>query len=191
MGDYSLRAHRTRPDGSGVQSERIRVTEGTFDDLYRSHWNDLCKQLRKAFGSGPPEPEDVAQAAFERLAALEDPGRVRNPKAFLLVTARNIVYDHKRRSGRHFEYARSVLSEHSGPSLDDLSPERLLIEKQRFQNIRAAVESLPYKQKVVLRLHRELGYTYNKIAEETGWSYGDVYRQMEYALAALSGALKR
>jgi RNA polymerase sigma factor (sigma-70 family) len=191
VGDYSLRTHLTRPDGASVHPDRLHDTEGTFEALYRSYWKDLCQQLRSAFGAGPPEPEDVAQAAFERLAALEDPARVNNPKAFLLVTARNIVFDHKRRSGRHFEYARSVLSEHSGPSLDVLSPERLLIEKERFQNIRVAVESLPYKQKVVLRLHRQLGYTYQKIAEETGWSYGDVYRQMEFALVALCSALKR
>ena len=162
-----------------------------FEDLYRNYWQDLCRQLRRAFGAGPPEPEDVAQAAFERFAALEDPAGVRNPQAFLLVTARNIVIDHKRRSGRHFEYARSVLSEHSEFRRDDLSPERLLLDKERFHEVRRAIEKLPYKQQTVLRLHRQLGYTYKMIANETGWSYGDVYRQMDGALAALTAALKR
>lgn len=167
------------------------MREGVFEDLYRNYWQDLCQQLRRNFGSGPPEPEDVAQAAFERLAALKDPGKVLNPQAFLLVTARNIVLDHKRRSGRHSEYARSVMSEQSGLISDDLSPERLLIDKERVQQVRRAIEKLTIKQQTVLRLHRQKGYTYKMIAEETGWSYGDVYRQMDGALAALTNALKR
>ena len=174
-----------------IQQDRTLATEGVFEDLYRNYWKDLCQQLRHAFGAGPPEPEDVAQAAFERLAALEDPARIRNPQAFLLVTARNIVLDHKRHSGRHFEYARSVLSEHPDFQRDDLSPEHLLLAKERFQAVRRAIEKLPHKQRTVLRLHRQLGYTYKMIAEETGWSYGDVYRQMDSALAALTTALKR
>ncbi|MDP3736906.1 MAG: sigma-70 family RNA polymerase sigma factor [Hyphomonadaceae bacterium] len=170
----------------------VRLTPGaSIEALYRDYWMELCRQLRRSFGSGPPEPEDVVQAAFARLAALDDPGRVHNPRAFLFATARNIVLDHKRRQSRYFAYAQDVLSTHSTLSLDELSPERVYLHKERFDIIRRTIEKLPEKQRVVLNLHRNQGYTYQQIANETGWSYGDVYRQMEAALATLSDALKR
>ena len=163
----------------------------SFEQLYRVYWQDLCGHLRRMFGAGPPEPEDAVQAAFIRYAALEEPQQVRNPRAFLLVTARNIILDQKRRSGRHVAYAKAVLAENSGPQLDDISPERVLLEKERFEVINEVFRTLPEKQQVILTLRRQHGYTYQQIANETGWSYGDVYRQMDKALASLSQALKR
>ena len=164
---------------------------GNFEELYRVYWQDLCGHLRRMFGAGPPEPEDAVQAAFLRFAALEEPQLVRNPRAFLLVTARNIILDQKRRSGRHLEYAKAVLAENSAPQLDEISPERVLIEKERFAVINEVFRQLPHKQQVILTLRRRYGYTYQQIATETGWSYGDVYRQMDKALVTLSQALKR
>jgi RNA polymerase sigma-70 factor (ECF subfamily) len=172
--------------------DRVALNDAAnFEQLYRVYWQDLCGHLRRMFGAGPPEPEDAVQAAFIRFAALEEPQSVRNPRAFLLVTARNIILDQKRRSGRHLDYAKAVLAENSGPQLDDLSPERVLLEKERFEVINAVFQTLPHKQQVILTLRRRYNYTYQQIADETGWSYGDVYRQMDKALASLSQALKR
>lgn len=168
-----------------------RANSVAFEQLYRSYWKDLCQQVRRAFGSGPPEPEDVAQAAFARFAELADPEQVRNPRALLLVTARNIVLDHKRRNGRHNAYARTVQAELISAPQSDFSPERVLIDMERLEIVKSAIDKLPHKQKVVLSLHRHRGYTYQQIVAETGWSYGDVYRQMEAALATLASALKR
>lgn len=162
-----------------------------FEELYRSYWKDLCWQLRRAFGAGPPEPEDVAQAAFARFAELGDPERIRNPRALLLVTARNIILDHKRRNGHHLAYMRSLKAELIHTPQNDISPERVLIEMERLEVVKQAIASLPHKQKVILSLHRHHGYTYQQIVAETGWSYGDVYRQMEAALASLASALRR
>jgi RNA polymerase sigma factor (sigma-70 family) len=167
------------------------TTTAGFETLYRDYWAELCRKLQRNFGAGPPDPEDVVQAAFARLAALKDPAGVKNPRAFLFATARNIVFDHKRQQKRHFDYARGVLAENSTLDLDELTPERVYMHSERFEIVRRTIEKLPEKQRVVLNLHRNHGRTYQQIADETGWSYGDVYRQMEAALATLTGALKR
>lgn len=168
-----------------------RSDDFAFEALYRSYWKDLCMQLRRAFGAGPPEPEDVAQAAFARFAELGDLSRIRNPRGLLLVTARNIVLDHKRRNGRHIEYARTFRADLTDAPQEAISPERALIEMERLELLRDAIDKLPHKQKVILSLHRHRGLTYQQIVSETGWSYGDVYRQMDAALATLASALKR
>lgn len=175
-------------DGDSVSGTRCNLD---FDKLYRDYCSELCSRLRRSFGTGPPDPEDAAQAAFAKFAALEDRDRIRNPRAFLLTTARNIILDHKRSEGRHFNYAQSVLAEHTSFKLDELTPERVVIEKERFDIVRRAIDTLPHKQQVVLGLSRRRGYTYMQIVEETGWSYGDVYRHMNMALATLADALKR
>ena len=186
LGSFSL--DQGAPSGPPITGRSNAVA---FEELYRSYWTDLCRQLPRAFGSGPPEPEDVAQAAFARFVELGDPDQVRNPRALLLVTARNIILDHKRRNGRHMAYARTVQAELINAPQNDLSPERVLIDMERLEIVKRAIDTLPHKQKVVLSLHRHHGYTYQQIVAETGWSYGDVYRQMEAALASLAAALKR
>jgi RNA polymerase sigma factor (sigma-70 family) len=184
-GTSNIAAKATAGSGASISSA------AGIEELYRDYWKELCRQLRRSFGPGPPDPEDVVQAAFARLAALDHPDRVHNPRAFLFTTARNLVLDHKRRQKLHFDYAQAVLATHSTLSLDELTPERVYLNKERFEIIRDAVEKLPHKQRVILGLHRHRGYTYQQIASETGWSYGDVYRQMEAALASLSDAMKR
>lgn len=191
MSKSNTKSLASKPDAVSTGTPLAVNSSGDFEQLYRVYWQDLCGYLRRMFGAGPPEPEDAVQAAFIRFAALEEPQRVRNPRAFLLVTARNIILDQKRRSGRHLDYAKAVLAENSGPQLDDLSPERVLIEKERFEVINEVFQTLPHKQQVILTLRRRYNYTYQQISNETGWSYGDVYRQMDKALASLSQALKR
>lgn len=161
------------------------------EQLYRDHWVELRRALHRYFGAGPPEPDDVAQAAFARFAAMENPAAVENPRAYLFSVARNIVVDHKRRQKRQLLYARAVLAEHDPNHHNAPSPECVALERERLLAMERAIEALPHKQKVVLSLHRRQGLTYQQISKQTGWSYGDVYRQMEAALAALSRALKR
>ena len=168
----------------------LALAENTFDELYRSFWQELCSHVRRTFGPGPPDPEDVAQAAFTKYASLNNPEVVENPRAFLFTTARNIVLDQKRKDKNHLKYAQSVLAQSSALKLDELSPERVFQERKRFEIMRRTIDKLPHKQKVVLSLNRYRGYTYQQICEETGWSYGDVYRQLDAALAVLARALK-
>ncbi len=160
------------------------------EDLYRQYGPDLCRRIQRKFGFGPPDPEDVVQAAFARLASLKEPEQVRNPRGFLYTVACNIVFDHKRQQKRHYQFVQGALADNSVPVLDELTPERVIIHSERFEIVRRTIETLPHKQKIVLSLHRNHGRTYQQISDETGWSYGDVYRQMEAALASLTAALK-
>jgi hypothetical protein len=41
-------------------SARARV----LGPLYASCWAELCSYLKRTFGVGPPDPQDVAQQAF-------------------------------------------------------------------------------------------------------------------------------
>lgn len=62
---------------------------GEVERLYRSYSESMRRYIAKAFGAGPPDPEDAVQAAFEKYAALENRADVLNPRAFLMASARN------------------------------------------------------------------------------------------------------
>lgn len=170
---------RERPHGSD-----------TFEKLYDSLWSDLCGYIQAKFGAGPPEPADVAQTAFTRFAALDEPAQVKNPKAFLFATARNIVIDHYRRETRFDAYVSDVLHRSAEISLEAITPERVSLAKERFRILNDTVKQLPHKQQVVLSLNRFHGLSYSEISRKTGWSMSDISRQVTSAIQALSKALE-
>jgi RNA polymerase sigma factor (sigma-70 family) len=158
--------------------------------LYRAHWQELQRYVTHSFGRGPPEPEDVAQIAFARYAALDKPDLVQNPRAFLFTTARNIVLDHRRSQDRADRYIQDALVRVGEKALDEISPERVLMERERFDVLSAVIQRLPAKQQRVIAMNRYHGMTYEEIAARTGWSLADISRQVTRALSALDAALK-
>lgn len=177
-------------DEFDLQQEQPRAPAETLDALYRSYWPDLCGRLRHAFGAGPPDPEDAAQAAFMRFAALPDRDQVINPRAFIWRSAVNFTIDYKRRDRHRFEYVRHYRTAGSFADIDTVSPEEEVIELERLNLLRNAIGQMAEKPRTVLTLHCFKGYTYQQICDQTGWSYGDVYRQMVTALEVLSASLK-
>lgn len=63
------------------------VDSKAFEQIYRQYWSELCNYVLKTFGAGPPDPEDVAQAAFAKFAALENTDNIENKRAYLYSTA--------------------------------------------------------------------------------------------------------
>lgn len=157
-----------------------------LDALYRQYWAELCKYINRKFGPGPPDPEDVAQAVFERYAALKDPRLVKSTRAYLYSAARNIVFDHYRKSKVADHYVEDLLRRPEAQGLEEITPEHVLIEKDHLDHISAAILKLPEKQQVVLTLHRYHGATYAQIAAKTGWSIADISRQLARAVKTLS-----
>ena len=171
-----------------VLDERAAGAHPEQEQFYRRYWGELCSYLRRRFGPGPPEPEDVAQSAFARLAELGASSGIRDRRAFLFTIACNLVLDEKRRrrtQGRCIdEDLRSA-----GEVLEEITPERVLLERERFEILAAAIKRLPRKQQRVLILSRYHGETYAQISKRTGWSLADISRQVTRALAALDAAL--
>lgn len=162
----------------------------TLEALYRQYWAELCKYLNRTFGPGPPDPEDVAQAAFAKYASLDDRSRIQNPRAFLYTTARHLVMDYQRQSKRLSGYIDDALYRAWGLDLEQITPERVLIEKERFQIIEAALKTLSPKQRTLLALHRLHGISYSEIRQRTGWSKADISRNMAAAVLVLKKALE-
>lgn len=186
----SRRPIRGRIHG-GTASGPVGPADARLDALYRDHFADLCANIRKSFGAGPPEPEDAVQTAFEKFAKLRNPGAVRDARAFLYISARNVVLDHKRSAKVADAYIAEQIALDHELKLEGITPERVVVSKERFDILVEAMRALPQKQRVILAMSRLEGKSYAQIREETGWSAGDISRNMNAGISALVIALKR
>ena len=72
--------------------------------LYDRYAGELACNLRKAFGNGPPDPEDIAQDAFRKLAEIDDLSDIKHPRALLWRVARNLMVSGKRHEDVRSKY---------------------------------------------------------------------------------------
>jgi RNA polymerase sigma factor (sigma-70 family) len=157
-----------------------------LDVAYRAHWRDLCGYVRRNFGPGPPDPEDVAQQAFLKLSGVS--GAVENVGAFLRRTARNLVIDHHRASLRFGAVARNVSILEEGR--DDFSAEDVLSSREELDAMNGVIAMLPPKERVALLMHRVDGLSFADIARELRISHSGARLLVSRAFERCARALE-
>ena len=150
--------------------------------LYQRYWRDLCRYIASKYGAGPPDPEDIAQQAFTKLASHENTDEVRDPRAFLYHLARNIAIDYGRYSGRRERILREAAATEA-ENCDDFTPERVLISMEEYSSLEAAIKQLPPQQRSFLLMNRLENLSYAEIARRANMSPSGVRRIVEQALA--------
>ncbi|MGD9724728.1 MAG: RNA polymerase sigma factor [Pirellulales bacterium] len=158
--------------------------------LYERHRSELVRYARRTFGSGPPDPEDVAQAAFTHFAALAQPELVENPRAFLYRSARNFVIDQNRRALVRTQAARRGDLARVGEAADELDAERVLDGRERLHIIEGAIREMPRLKRDALILHRIEELSYAEISVRLGVSQTTVKRLVGEAVLWCLRALR-
>lgn len=152
-----------------------------LDELYRDHRHPLARYIATRFGAGPPEPEEVAQAAFAKLAA-SSVAEIADPRGYLYTIACNIVIDHQRRSG-HRDAIHRDLSAFGGPEeLSETSPERVLLAKERFAIFEEALRAMPTMRRRIFLLVRVEGNSPREVALQFGMKEAAVHQHVSRAL---------
>ena len=180
-GARSTRGAAAAPDGSVQANVLVR--------LYREHWRELCRYLAATFGPGPPEPEDVAQLAFARVAAHRDFDAIENPKAFLWRTAHNIAVSEKRSQSVRRRRVDEVVQTGLAAEGDDFTPERVLVAREQIAAVSAVLEAMPAKRRRLRVLNRIEGLSFAEIARRTGLSQTAVKKHVARAMIDLDAAL--
>ncbi|HEY7886602.1 MAG TPA: sigma-70 family RNA polymerase sigma factor [Steroidobacteraceae bacterium] len=157
-----------------------------MDVLYARHWGELCHYIKKHFGQGPPDPEDVAQDAFMRFAAIENREAIDNPRAYLFRTAHNALVDEHRRLALHRGNPADI---DAGTASDDLTPERVLVGQERLEILTRSLRAMPAARRRSFLLNRLQGLSCAAIARMTGYSESAVKKHIDVALRHLEAAL--
>ena len=164
------------------------IATAALDTLYRRHWSELCRYLRRLVGQGPPEPEDIAQTAFIRFAQQSSHQDVRNPRAFLFRTARNLVVDAKRRERRFTGIASDVgILEQDRR---DSGAESVIASRQDVERIDAIIQTLPPNDRIAMRMYIVDELSFAEIARQLEVSPAGARKFVLRALAACMDALE-
>ena len=162
---------RVHPNTMSVMSRSIVATDELdpfVAELYREYKRPLCSYVRRIFGPGPPEPEDIVHEAFARFMAADTIPQIPNPLAFLKLTARNVAIDAYRNSVRRKAAVRDVAMlacEHH-----ELDTSDVLSTKEELQLLARAIDTLNPKQRVAFLLHRVEGLSFAEIGRRMGIS---------------------
>lgn len=179
---------------SGKKDQPVQRDEGapSLQAVFDACYADVFAFARGKVGFGPPDPDDIVQQAFANFAALEDRSSVRNPVAFLISSAGNLITDHARKSATRFNVNVSgaefdfIVADH-----DELSPEIVLLGRERFDCVVAALKQLPRRRRRFVLLNRLEGMSYTEIARQNGVSEATARREVEAGVAFCREALAR
>lgn len=145
-----------------------------WNDLYRTTFPELVRFLHRKVWDAE-RARDLAQEAFVR-ALQHEP---KKPRAWLFQVAANLARDEARtaiRRKKHLVLLKSD-AEAMGPSTSDPAAE--LAEKERWGEVRQALDSLSEKDREALLLW------------DAGQSYTEIARQLDLAVGAVGTTLAR
>lgn len=184
-------ANHNRTDRSISSRRSTHHSDLALEQLYQNHLGELVGYLRKAFGNGPPDPEDIAQEAFSRLAAQQDLSLIDNMRAFLWRTARNLLISQRRSAVARGKYDFEI--EHlffaiKGPGL---SPESVLEAKEQLEIIDKALNIMPERRRKAFLWHRIDGLSFTDIGRKLGIDRRAVVRHISIAATDIEIALSK
>lgn len=156
----------------------------TLDSFYRNYFDVLCGFLRRRYGNGPPDPEDVAQATFERISELDGLAEIRNPRGFLFTIAGRIFIDKTRKRAVSDKYIAQLLNL-NGVQVEEITPERVYSAREDFKAILNTLKNIGPKHREVVLRHRILGQTYDEISCATDLSPASISRYLKMAMATV------
>jgi RNA polymerase sigma-70 factor (ECF subfamily) len=152
--------------------------------LFEEHHAALFRYLVRLTGDADVA-HDAAQEAFVRLVA--SPPRDEHPRAWLFTVATNLVRAWSNKQKRRLTLLQAagsrVPAAEPGPD-----PDQLALAAQRRDTVRAALASLPVRDRTVL-LMREEGFTHREIAQAVGTTTGSVGTMIARALDRLAELL--
>jgi len=142
--------------------------------------------LRRYFSKrvGPNEVDDFVQEVFLRMQAHAGSVPVQQLDRYLFVVAANVITDQNRRGAVRHETAHESLEESHHPA-EDLTPERVLLDREALETVVTAIAELPPRTRDVFVLHRFEEMSCTSIAAELGISISAVEKHIMKALRLL------
>jgi RNA polymerase sigma-70 factor (ECF subfamily) len=158
------------------------ATGGEATTLYGELRKPLLRYVG-CLGLSADEAQDVVQDAFLSLYRhLASGGSLENIRSWLFRVAHNAARNRQNRYDRRFA---APLEEGLHSALDQATPERVLLEKEKFRRLRKAIRLLTESERECLLL-RAGGLRYREIGEVLGLSTSTVGDTVDRAIRKLA-----
>lgn len=178
--------------GSGESNRGTAASRWEWlEEIYENQLAALTAYLRRKYGAGPPDPEDVCQQAFLNLTRLDDEGiaRIQNTKAFLYRAAENILISEKRREVTRQRHAADALVIADDRTGSDSDIESVLVSKDELSLIESVIAKMPERRKQCFLLHRMEGLTFAEIGRQMNFSAPAARKHVERGLLDIEQAM--
>lgn len=150
---------------------------------------EIRRVARRHCGSDA-EIDDLLQDIYYRIMTMESVAHIREPKAFLIRTAKNLIVDRFRRN--------SVIPIEIYANLQELevedpapSPERVAMARAELKWVLGLVANLPERCGRVFSARKIFGLSQNETAESLGISENIVEKEMMKAWKMVSDMVSR
>jgi len=150
----------------------------TLDPLY-----DAIRRYAARLLSDLEAGKDIAQEVFLRLEQQRD--TIKHPQTWVYKTARNLVIDHYRKSGKT-----EPLTEDLPADATRFDPVILAEKKEILTMIQQKINDLSPRHREVLRLKFQEGLKYTEIAEVLGETVTTIAWLLHEAIAMLRKEMK-
>jgi len=175
----------------------LRVQQGdksAFDFLVIKYQHKII-QLVNRYVKDPSEAQDVAQEAF--IKAYRALGNFRGDSAFYtwlyriaINTAKNYLVSRSRRSANYQVDIQDAEAFENAPQLQGMeTPERLLLNQEIIDTIKAAIDKLPEDMRTAIMLREFEGMSYEEIAQAMDCPVGTVRSRIFRAREAIDDKL--
>ena len=134
--------------------------------------------------AGTLEVDDIVQATYAILAALDSVDAIRNPKNYTFQTAYSVIITHLRRS-RIVALRTMADVDLLGATIDAPSLEQQISDRDELRQVAEAIASFPAKCREVFTLRRIEGLSQRQIAERLGISENTVEKHVAKGIRLL------
>ncbi|WP_229953947.1 RNA polymerase sigma factor [Parasphingorhabdus litoris] len=172
---------------AGDDGSEGRSSHKDLKDLFDQFQIPLEKYFRKRVYN-QNEVEDLVQDVFFRLTSRSDNTDLERPEAFIFQIAANLLRDKARREATKRAFTKQ-LSDQNENAFEEISPERVLLGKEKLVALKNALNELPERTRTVFLLHRFEEFKYREIAQQLGMSMSSVEKHMMVAIKHLTQRL--
>jgi len=143
-------------------------------------------RLRRYFAKRvpPAEVDDLIQEVFLRMQVHGGPVRIGHMDGYLFSVAASVLTDRARRRAVRHGSAHTGLEEAHHPT-EDLTPERVLLDREALDLVVEAIVDLPARTRDVFVLHRFEEMSCSAIAAQLGITVSGVEKHIMKALRHL------
>lgn len=158
-------------------------------EVFERYRRQLRAFISRRVGSAE-ESEDILQEVFLRFLLSDAVDPIAQVAAWLFRTARNRIIDHRRKAREErlpqYDDGEGLMREITDLLADDrTSPETEYLRMMVWEELEKALDELPAAQRDVFYLTEMEGYTFRRLAEDTGIPVATLLSRKHYAVKHL------
>jgi RNA polymerase sigma-70 factor, ECF subfamily len=176
----------TREDNTLIERITLHDDYRAFEVLFHKYYNRLCRYAHSIIRKYDAA-EEIVNDVFLKIWRTRELFVIRSSvQAYLVTATRNLTIDRVRAAMRQRHKSEEIMGDFIG---DYASPYEAIVGEEVHSIIENSINALPPQGKLIFRMSRDKGMTYNEIADLLGLSIKTIETHMGRSLRVLRKSL--